>query len=248
MLSPEVQSRLDTARFAEATYQPREDIASRLGEKVLIMLVGPAAAGKTYIMDEVVASDPRFQRVSVFTTRTARPDDAPGMFRCLPHDDEHVSQLLGLIDEREVVQYAVHPTQGTIYGTMVDDYPGEANLLATLSGSVEHMRRLPFKEAYAVCLATMPDDWQSWFDDRFPVGHPDRIKRLGEAVSSLEWMLDEANQGIIRWVPNFAGQPEVAAREIISVTDGTEPKRDETLVDYAKATLERARQLASHEV
>lgn len=70
----------------QAHYQPNPAISKALHEKTMIMLVAPAASGKTYIMDYVTEQDNRFQPVIDFTTREPRADDDPRLFRYIPHD------------------------------------------------------------------------------------------------------------------------------------------------------------------
>ena len=62
-----------------------------------------------HIMEQVIERDPTCHHVIDMTTRPPRPDDIPGHFAYLPHDDEHVSRYLDRIENKELVQYAVHP-------------------------------------------------------------------------------------------------------------------------------------------
>ena len=225
MLSPEVAARLEAAKQAES-YKPLPEIAAHLGEKVLVMEVGPARIGKSHTMNKVVEFDSDFQRVPVFTSRPPRPDDEPGMFRNYPHDDENVSHLLDKIEAGQVVQYVVHPTQGFIYGTELGDYPAKYNLLPTLSGAVDALRSLPFEETHVIGLTAPGNAWKEWFEASYPNEHPDRSKRLVEATTSLEWLLDEDLDGGVNWVINEPDHPEKAARQIIDlVKSGRNPTR-----------------------
>lgn len=223
MLSPEIQARLNHARYNENDYQPNAAIAEAIGNKAIVMVVAPAAVGKTTVMDQVVHLSPDFGRVPVFSTRDARPDDEPGMFRLSPHDDTHVSQLLDKIERRDVVQYAVHPTQGTIYGTEAGDYPAKYNLLATLSSVVKGMRALPFEQTFTIGLITDPDHWQQWFNERFPDAHKDRRKRLNEAEQSLEWLLGD-DQTL--WLYNQPGASEQTAQTLIHIVEREDQPKD----------------------
>ncbi|HET8709385.1 MAG TPA: hypothetical protein VFL85_03835 [Candidatus Saccharimonadales bacterium] len=221
MLSPETQARLDQARAHENDYRPNASISQQLGDKALVMVVAPAAIGKSTIMQRAVELSDDFAMVPVFSTRDARPDDDPALFRLSPHDDEHVNQLLNKIDAREAVQYAIHPTQGTIYGTEASDYPAKYNLLATLSNVVAGMRELPFNHTYTIGLITDANHWRQWFDARFPVQHKDRQKRLKEAAQSLEWLLAD-NQ--VLWLYNQPEAHDETARSLIDlVQDNAEP-------------------------
>lgn len=216
MLSDSVQKQLEQAARTEGGYTPNGQVGKELRTKRLIMLVGPAATGKSYLMNRITERDPGFSRVSVFTTRDARPDDEPGMFRCLPHNDKNVAELLETIKLGNAVQYAIHPTSGRIYGSVLADYPKTYNMLATLSGIVNHLRELPFARTYVVGLVCDPEVWLKRFYERYPEPSDERAKRLKEAVVSLEWLLDSKNQSYIIWADATKVGAEDAIQSVIN--------------------------------
>lgn len=214
MLSGEVQERLNRARERETIYQPRDIVIDEISHKSLVMMVGPVAVGKSYIMNRIAQLDPDFMRSPVFTTREARPDDEPGMFRVQPHDDQSVSALLDQIEKGSVVQYAVHPTTDRLYGTLPADYPAAFNMLPVLSNVVDSLHKLPFKHTYVVGLVTTADAWKRWLNERYPTPSDERTKRLKEAEQSLDWLL---NAHDVVWALNVADKPDVTAQAIIDV-------------------------------
>lgn len=214
MLSPDIAARVQQAAQQQVTYAPNAAISAQLQEKNLVMFVGPAAVGKSYLMNKIVDHDIDFGRVSVFTTRDARDDDEPGMFRYIPHDDANVTALLGKIQRGEVVQYAVHPTSGRIYGSEITDYAKPFNMLATLSGIVDSLRQLPFETTHVIGLAVDPDIWLQRFNSR-PMTPDDRAKRLSEALVSLQWLLDMAHLQEITWVDNSSADESAALQAVI---------------------------------
>lgn len=216
MLSPGIQKQLEEAAKAQGSYTPNGQVSKELRIKQLVMLVGPAATGKSYLMNRIAEHDPDFSRVSVFTTRETRGDDEPGMFRCLPHDDKNVSELLETIQLGNAVQYAVHPTSGRIYGSVLADYPKTYNMLATLSGIVNHLRELPFARTYVVGLVCDPEIWLKRFYERYPKPSDERTKRLNEAVVSLEWLLAPENQNHIIWADATTVGAEDAVQSVIN--------------------------------
>lgn len=204
---------LEQAKRMQTEYMPNAQITSHLLGKNILMFVAPAATGKTFIMNQVAALDPRFTRVPVFTTREPRPDDDTGMFRILPHDEEHIESILSRIEAGDIVQYVVHPS-GRLYGSELQDYLGEYNMLATLSDVVPQLSGLPFKQALAVGVVTDEATWESWLSARFPEGNPQRQQRIREAIHCLEWLLAQDPSTLI-WVNNIAGQGEQTAKYII---------------------------------
>lgn len=214
MLSGEIQSRLNDARERETTYQPNDIVIDEISHKSLVMLVGPVAIGKSFIMDRVAQLDPDFMRSPIFTTREARDDDELGMFRVQPHDDASVSAILDQIEKGKVVQYAVHPTTDRLYGTIPADYPAIFNMLPVLSNVVDSLRKLPFKQRYVIGLVTPATAWVAWVNERYPELSDERTKRLKEAVQSLEWLLNAKN---VIWVLNTPDRPDSTAQTIIDI-------------------------------
>lgn len=202
MLSSDIEARLQKAKQQESTYTANADTATQLKGKTLIMFVSPVAVGKSFVINKLADYDTRFNCVSVFTTRDNRPDDEPGMFRSMPHTNENVSSLLSMIEQGDVVQYAVHPATGNLYGSVPSDYAGEFNLLATMSGAVAQLQRAPFASTIVIGLVTSPTLWQERLQQRFPIANPDKQKRLKEAIISLEWLLAPERGDTICWVEN----------------------------------------------
>jgi hypothetical protein len=240
VISPDVQARLDTVRRAEDAYTPSSEVANSIKNKMLVMFVGPVAIGKSYVMNHLAKTDAEFGRVPVFTTRDARPDDELGMFEIQPHTDESVSELLDTIEAQNVVQYAVHPTTGRIYGSLPRHYAYKYNMLATLSSVVDPMRRLPFAQTIVIGLSTRPDVWRIWFEDRYPTASEEKSKRLSEAALSLEWLLDPEREGFVRWVVNSPNDPNATTKDIINIVKYSK-QEDTQAKNYARQILELVR-------
>lgn len=216
MLSPEVQERLDEAASRQDNYEPNKKVRERLAQLGLVMLVGPAAVGKTHIIKATTDLDRSFSPVSVFTTRDKRPDDDPDLFSYYKHTNEGVGALLDRIEHREVVNYAIHPTTGNIYGTVPEDYHSDYNMLATLANGVEQFLQLPFKSKHVIGVSAEPAVWARWFNSRYPKDE-DRRKRLAEAILSLDWLLAPEQRPLATFIKNEEGKEKVAAQEIIDV-------------------------------
>lgn len=216
MLSQDTTERLSRASAHQVSYRPNQAIAKELHNKNLVMFVSPVAAGKSYLMNRIVEQDNDFSRVAVFTTREERLDDEPGMFRYHPHDGTSIGQLLDKIEAGEVVQYAIHPTSGRIYGSEITDYKTPFNMLATLSGVVDNLSHLPFATTHVIGLAVMPGVWLERLHARYPTTSDERTKRLKEAIVSLEWLLGNKNQTSITWVDNTSSDTTPAIQSIIN--------------------------------
>ncbi len=241
-VSPSVQERLDTARVLQLQYRPNDEIVAQLRTKTLAMVVAPSACGKSFLTESVAARDTAFARVVDFTTRPQRADDPPGEFQYFTHDDANVSAILDTIHRQQVVQYMVHPTTGYLYWTEIRNYPATYNILETISNVVTVLRTLPFERTCVIGVAAEQAQWQQWFNARFPEGDGERLKRLQEAVTSLEWLTDATHANLIHWVTNDPARDGTATM-IDIVKNGA---RGDDGRDHALTMLEWARgQLAS---
>ena len=226
---------LQQATERQDEYHPNSLVSARLHDKTLIMFVSPAACGKTYLMDAIRKRHEDFKQVIDFTTREPRSDDDPALFRYLPHDQPHIQEILHKIAVGELVQYVVHPS-GRFYGTEIADFPGQYNMLAMLASAVETMRDIPFQQTFTVGVVTYPELWEEWFTHRFPTGHPERERRLNEAIVSLTWLKSQDPSSII-WAVNTPEATERTAKSIINAIVYNKSSEGAALVD---AMLEKA--------
>ena len=216
MLSEESLQKLHELEAGQRTYTPNRDVAAKLREKTLIMLVGPTCVGKTTVMQEVLRLDDRFAITGTFTTREKRDDDQLKNYTYIPHTDKGIAEIYQKIKDGEAVQYALHPTSGRVYGSDISDYPKAYNMLDTLSTAVTAIEALPARDAIVIGVAVRPQQWLEWFDSRFPPGHPDREKRRDEAVQSLSWLLERPVDSV-HWIINAPGELEEAAKQVIAI-------------------------------
>ena len=236
-LSPAVQERLDTARVLQLQYRPNDAITADMRTKTLAMVVAPSACGKSYLTEQVAAREADCARVVDFTTRPRRADDPAGEFEYFSHDDQSVTAILDAIHRRDLVQYMVHPTTGYLYWTEMRNYPGTYNILETISNVVTVLRTLPFERTIVIGVVADSRQWQQWFDARFPSGDPERLKRLQEAVSSLECLADITHADLIHWIVNDPARDSTSAMVDI-LKHGS---RGDDGQPYAIAMLEWAR-------
>lgn len=239
-LSPETTERVNHYRGIEELYRPNHEIRQLIGERTLHMVVAPAAMGKSLIMQRAAELDGRYGQSSSLSTRKARPDDEPGSFRLLEHTDENINALIDKIVSGELVQYKFHPTEHIFYGSEPQDHPHEHNMLPTLSGAINQLQRVGFKETTVTALVAPPTTWQSWFNARYPERHPQKLKRLQEAIISYNDLLLCAGTN---WIVNHEGEADEAAKKLIRA--GESERYDE---DEALAYVHRILQLTEIEI
>jgi hypothetical protein len=239
MISSQTEKILETMHAIEKTYQPSKEVADSLRQKNLVMLVGPVAIGKSYLIDLIAANNPEFKQVPMFTTRDARPDDKPNMFRIQPHTDASVLNIFEEIKKANLVQYIVHLTTGRVYGTTATDFSAKYNLLPTLPGVVNALTQLPFAKTSTIYLTARPEVWQMWLSSRYPHKDAERAKRIKEAIISLEWALADEQQSNISWVENNIQTPEKTVEDIINIVKYNH-QGDPGAREYAKQMLKLA--------
>lgn len=241
MLQPQTQEKLELIKALENNYQPNQAIADTLADKTLIMVVGPAAVGKSTLMTAIAENAADFSRVSGFTSRSQRSNDEPGMYQYFEHSDHGLLPILDEISSRYVVQYAVHPTTYALYGSRIGDYRAPYNLLDTLSGVVEHLKSLPFAATVTIGIVTEPSTWKQWLFERYPFADEERAKRITEAILSLEWLLSQLENDIL-WLHNRANELAITAERLVRQVKG-ETSSDSEARQLAEACLDMARSL-----
>lgn len=196
----------------------------------MLLFVGVAGVGKSTILDTIAKHDTRFGRTGSVGTRPPQARDKPGLYTQLDQEE-----MMTKIVDREVVQYAVHPTTDTIYATLPNMYRKPYNMLETLPVALNGLKQLPFMETRVLYMVTEPSAWQQWFKERYPDNTSERQKRLQEALSSLTWALSQ-DEDNITWVKNMPGKQKQAAEECIRLTTQP-PKNSPNYRDDAQGML-----------
>jgi guanylate kinase len=241
MISTATQQKIDEAQHNEHSYWPAEAVLETLVHKDFIMLVGPSAIGKSTLMNEVVRLDKDFARVKNTATRPKRDNDEKEIYEYIPHTDEGLAPLLEQIKGGELVQYAVHPTTGFIYGTYPQSYPGTYNMLDTQSQVVSNLSRLPFRSTHTIGIVTAPETWKKWFLSHNQKDTKDYKKRIDEAIQSLKWMAARPADSI-KWLYNHPENTAIDSTELVALTKGKK-KSDPSLREYALKMLSLAYQM-----
>ncbi len=203
MVSPEVLARLQSVREKQDAYIPNEKVGATLASKELVMIIGPAAVGKSFLIDELTKRHEDFSKVKSFATRPPRPDDTPETMMTIEPSDDSLTKILDRIDSGDVVNYSVHPTTNALYGTFTDSFPSTFNLLPTLASSTTALEAAPFREHHLIGLVASVGSWDTWFEKRMFTDNKDRHARLLEAASSLDWLLTQSD---VTLVVNQKGQ------------------------------------------
>lgn len=216
MISEDTEQKLAELFAVQDTYRPNESIAQQLANKTMLMFVGATCEGKNTVMEAVAALDKRFAITGNITTRPPRSDDDPSRYTYYEHTDQDLQALLARIERREMVNYAINQHTKYVYTGALSDYPTEYNLGDVVSNAVTGYRQLGFKKTFAFTVITNPAVWLKRFEERFPLGHPQRKARRDEAIESFTWSLAQTSTDHY-WVENVDGKSELAAQTVLDV-------------------------------
>lgn len=181
------------------SYRPSEQTKQALGEKVLVMVVGPSAVGKSTIIDGVLSiqSPDLCATGGSLTTRQRRHDDPPHYQTA----DEGVTPALfrELALAGELTNYSVVGQH--VYGSAPESFPARYNFLPTLTDSVADNQRAGFRRTEIVYVLADAMQWHERLTQR--IGDERFHSRLSEALVSLDFA--EANRESIHFVDNSDG-------------------------------------------
>ncbi len=231
---------LETARQIQSSYRPNDDITAQLATSTALLIVGPAAIGKSSILDTIAKLDSRFSRTGSISTRPQYARDQPGM-----HSHYSQKALLEKIAARTLVQYAIHPTTQYIYATTPDMYKSPFNMLETLPVAADYFHHLSFHKLFIFYIVTEPLVWKEWFEARYHDDDTEYRKRAREATTNLEWALEQPDSSLI-WVRNSPDAQQETARQIIRAVDTDKPLPNHR--PLAVGMLEIAKKLSSDSI
>jgi guanylate kinase len=219
-MNEDLTSLVEKIRVISNNYQPSERISTILSGVVCAPIIGPFATGKSTLMNKMEELDENFAYVRGFTTRPIRQGESPSTYNFYPHTEETLTRLLHELENKEIVQIAVHPTNGYVYGSDLDSYIKRYNVLDVLTSAMDELSTLSFERITPVFIVCPAADWHARIKERGLTGTTDEFRqRFAEARSSLKWALEHRDD--IAWVENPNGQLENAASKIMRIV--TEP-------------------------
>lgn len=228
----------DSWRKGQESYQTSEHNRELLASKHFSAIVGPAGIGKSTAMQRATELDPSFTVVGTGTSRPQRSNDNPELYTYII-TDEDFEKLQKDIEQKEIIQYAIDPTNDVIYLSRPEDYPGTYNLGDVWASAVPSFQRLGFKTLTTIALVAEPEDWEQWFHQRFHIGDDTAKRRIREAQMALTMLID--SPFAIKWLLNKNGTLDQTAQGIIDLSRGGHSQVDGPAI--AKNMLEAAKRL-----
>lgn len=226
MISRETEELLRRLLAEQPSYKPARNVLEQIDQITMLCFVGATSMGKTTIMEALAKNDTGYGITKNFTSREPRAEDDPNRYIYFNHTDAGLRPILDRIDSHELLQYNIHPFSLHVYGSEVEGYPHHYNMGDIFFSSIDGFRQLGFKKLYVFSIVTEPSAWRTRFEQRFPVGHPQRQARLSEAISSITWSLAQKTQDHA-WVINRDGDPGAAAMVVRGILEGQHFDQDE---------------------
>lgn len=184
-----MEDSLHKLKSLEIGYKPSRETADSIKDKKLFAFIGAFAVGKSTLISAIVDTNKGFSEVISFTTRP--PRDMTDNYRFIDHNESNIDKITKRTELGELVNIAVHPTTGHVYGTEVMDYKTDFNILATTASNFSlSTSKLPFKQVKPIAIVAEADTWVNRIGQR-ATSKKDLLARLSEAKQSLEWSLDQ---------------------------------------------------------
>lgn len=213
-----MQSLIESLKQHEAGYMPTDqETLLRLQNVELAVLIGPAAVGKSTLIDAATDLDEDFTRSVGFTTRPMRPGEPADQYDFMDHTQENLEKILEQVQNGKPVQFKIHPETGFVYGSELHSYASPYVLIDIMSSAVGEVRKLPFRSMNELSVVCEPSSWDARFMSR--QSKPKEAKdRLAEGIASLEWSLDQGAD--MTWIDNSSEDVYEIAANVISIVRG----------------------------
>ncbi|MDB5160111.1 MAG: hypothetical protein JWO99_374 [Candidatus Saccharibacteria bacterium] len=212
-------------------------VGTQIYNKTTHMVAGVSNAGKTTLIEHAVPLVENSAMVGTVTDRGYKEDD-PGNYVYFSSD--HIKFL---INDDQMVNYAVHPATGKLYGTLPESFPAKHNFLPTMVTSMKQIERAGFDETTRTYITMEGVSWRGLIEAVDFKGS--RRARMEEGITSLTTAEQEAET--FQFVRNVLGETGLkqATNDLIAVTVGGEEGYDRNkAVEDIREMLAIAKDLA----
>ncbi len=182
--------------------------------KYLHMLSGAPDSGKKTVLKQVVSILPNAVLAWTFTDRTPKVSDISNHVRATSTE-----KLKFLINNDEVVNYAVDPVTGSIRATLADSFPATHNFIPILTSAVPQVEHAGFKDTTHAYLTLAGNAWKSSLGKE---GYASGQKSVANrAIVSLTYAQDNADD--LEFVRNRIGQDGLAnaTKTLLNISVGS---------------------------
>ncbi len=190
-------------------YEPNTEVQAAIAQKSIILVIGPAGVGKSFISRRVTETDPSFSELGTISTRPPKPDD-PENYRTGVAVEEFAQKVM----EGELVQFHRHQFTGELYGSDIASQPTDHIITPALADSVGQFGQVGYRRVIPVGLYAPADQWIERLQPRkkdFDYG-----ERLHEALKVLGYL--ENNLATFPVYKNETNKGIEIARSIVNLT------------------------------
>lgn len=190
-------------------YEPNTEVQAAIAQKSIILVIGPAGVGKSFISRRVTETDPGFSELGTISTRPPKPDD-PENYRTGVPIEEFAQKVM----EGELVQFHRHQFTGELYGSDLASQPTNHIVTPALADSVGQFGQVGYRRVIPVGLYAPADQWMERLQPRkkdFDYG-----ERLREALKVLGYL--EGNLSNMPVYKNETNKGIEIARSIVNLT------------------------------
>jgi len=220
-LSPETQQRLVKAEEKQFTNPRNKETLQIIANRAFVGMMGPFRTGKTAVSLMATQLDPEHFHFVPSTT------------------NEQVAKILDDTTTGNLVQYVIHPTDGTLYGTYPNDYqPDKHNLMPLLVGEpADYVLGSPFEKAQAIGIFTDPNSLEQRITTSYRDKPPEKLEnRLIEGITSAQFLIERHKAGKLSLLHNVEGELEKSAQALIDLVNG-DRESDGDGVAYLERTI-----------
>jgi len=179
---------LEWLREKKLDYRPSNETRGKLADKVLTMVVGVSAVGKSTIIKKALEINGEgWSTGGSLTTRSRRSDD-PEHYRTADEGVD-VNSFIDLANKNELTNFSVVGEH--VYGSTPDSFPARYNLLPTLTDSVAENERAGFARTNVAYVLAPGEAWKERLQQR--TGDERYTSRLREALVSLSYGLEHVD-------------------------------------------------------
>lgn len=210
-LSPELLS----LKNNERNYHSNDSVRLALSQKIISMIVGPTAVGKSAIINEVLNFKNDWNIAGTITTRGRRVEDPSNYLTSAEGMTGEV--LIKQIQSSELTNYSVHPG-GDFYAYSLDSFSAQYNLAPMITPNIEVMKKAGFQRSETIFIYAQPQDYELFIKDR--LSDAKIAGRLEEAIISLQYGIENADS--LHIIENTMGSDGLrkSAQKVIEITMG----------------------------
>lgn len=212
-------TKLEWLKQKKLEYQPSLETREKLAGKVLTMVVGVSAVGKSTIIEKALEVNGEGWAIGGSLTTRGRRSDDPDHYQTA---DEGIDtdSFVELVSGGKLTNFSIVGEH--LYGSTPDSFPERYNLLPTLTDSIAENEKAGFERTNVAYILAPGKVWEERLLER--ANDKSHAQRLREALISLNYGLEHLND--IHFIDNPGPESLRSAADVLSkiTLTGTSPE------------------------